>query len=272
MVTTVPVIKIPSVVHVGEDGLTPRLSDGARNSMEGNLLSVSVTPAAWTMIAKLGGGSWTSLARDGGSLAFLDYHNMPKGFVCKLVDAAVEKGLATRVQRWRAWETDEDGEERFSLHATLNEAILETEGDGRKPTPVASVEAGVALSRYWCGGERMTDFHSIDAIFACAMEKTGLDGIWWNDNYDPHSLSSPRGGIFQHKIADLQQQIISKSRHDDGAINKLREVKEKVILSDDVFAALENPTLAGRMQTKCNRIAGKARGREPDAESRLERK
>ena len=54
----IPVVTIHSVVHVGDKGLSPRKETPATGSQEGPLLSVSVTPRAWCMIAKRGGGEW----------------------------------------------------------------------------------------------------------------------------------------------------------------------------------------------------------------------
>jgi hypothetical protein len=49
----------------------------------------------------------------------------------------------------------------------------------------------------------------VDAAFTfLAKQIRGVDGIWWDDSYDPGNLSAPRVGIFPEQV----KRILRKRR------------------------------------------------------------
>src|SRR5574337_1870084 len=64
----IPVVTVSRVFHVG--AMNHSLKGARGSSLEAGCLSVSLCPAAWTEIAKLGGNATWCLRRDGA--AFLD--------------------------------------------------------------------------------------------------------------------------------------------------------------------------------------------------------
>lgn len=42
--------------------------------------------------------------------------------------------------------------------------------------------------------------NALECALTIWAEKNGLDGVWWEDAYDPDRLSAPRGVIFKEKV------------------------------------------------------------------------
>lgn len=123
----IPVKFIPTVFHVGTLNPDHVGQHGARggNSHEGHHLSVSLHPDAWRVIARLGDHPTHTLTRPDG--AFLDAHAAQRNpALMQGVHAwGAREGLTRPGERWAAWHTDDDGDPRFSLHATAADAALE---------------------------------------------------------------------------------------------------------------------------------------------------
>ena len=200
------------------------------------MLSVSVTPSAWCHIARIGGDR-TEISRMGGELVFLDFHKMGKPLRNKIITDALNSDMAKHVQEWQAWGGDEEGNERFSIHETREQAEYETDEDCKAPTPISSIKVSSDVARAWCGQETLHTFQSLAALSFLAFKDTKLDGIWWHDTFDPWSLSAPRGGVFQDRIPSLQQKIIpgTHGMEDEDCFEEVRRGRASIDLPHTLF-------------------------------------
>lgn len=134
-------------------------------------------------------GDWQRIARLGGR----PYNEMPGGTFLhssamsgpqwkKVTDWGQSQGLVDTQRKWREYSTDEDGEEVYSEHDTLEEAHYESEGGRVRPHKTV-----VPLSSE---AERMSGREY--ALLKLA-ERTGKRGVWWSD--EPGTWSAPRGGV-----------------------------------------------------------------------------
>lgn len=194
------VIEIDEVYHVGT--LQPALK--RRGSLEGRGLSVSLDPEAWRSIARLGGLPTYALRRAGG--AFVDVYR-----------ALSDEVLLTALTAWATGEgyllrgplaelhCSSDSGRMIRLFATPREAEDERQALG-DPDAYVTVRAHRLMT------EKMADRalargldhalvldHALS--FACEDFLAEIDGLWWNDRWDPIGLSAPRGVIHATRLA-----------------------------------------------------------------------
>lgn len=236
--TTLPTITLPRLFHIG----TLNESDRGRNfkkSYEGNCLSVSVTPHAWQQIAKLGGYDLHELTKDGGKLVDINATKESDEFA-QIVEWGKANALVEEREVFKGWELNEDEEWVFTYFDSVQEALDELDMDGeyegkigRMPHPrghkaiePVTVHAGTpALSQIvgyeFQAAENVDDF----LIMAFARQLPDVDGVWWNDEYDPDGYSAPKGGIFPHKVTEWQAvEIEFDDVDDDDELNLLDEI------------------------------------------------
>lgn len=193
---SLPTIALSRVTHIGFLEARP----APKQSHEGSCLSVSLEPEAWSYIARLGGRPWWALHKPDGR--FVDYHRLTDAHFTQAEQWALDKGWVKLAPIYRVEQFDEDGE--FCGHflmATHEEAMLEADEDeslisqvmGMHPLPAMESAAGICL----CLVETQTW-----VMVEWLAETSGADGIWWDDILDPMRLSAPRGGIFQHRVAE----------------------------------------------------------------------
>lgn len=203
------------VEHVGGEGwlgvgsaLDLSGRSPSSNSFEGVGLSVSKNPRAWSSIARLGGRAVTLERRDGAAGRFALH-----GPVLSEASSrwAVAEGWARRGSAWEVSYTDqEDGTRRWVLFRTRSLAEAELDGLEDAEPDLQKVPALTATSRMrrrWlsyfsgAGGRGEVPFHAVETEAGnlwVAHELPELDGVWWDDRYDPASLSAPRGVILPH--------------------------------------------------------------------------
>lgn len=235
--TAVPVLRLCEVYRLG--ALAPKTAP-LSCSLEGHCLSVSVTPHAWEAIARLGGQPLWRLSRAQGM--FLDVHS---ALECReLMDTVLRwartEELIRPQRRWRAWYIDEAEQWRYMLCADEGAAYAELEGCERieRGSPNENTPNGVgALVEpvvIWGGtaalGERIGYAHVGDwdareyALQAWTEQRAmagplaDLDGLWWDELYDPPALSAPRGGIFPHCRQRWQAASLSLADIDDDEL------------------------------------------------------
>jgi hypothetical protein len=184
------------------------------NSLEGSGLSISVTPKAWRRIAKLGGSSSYILSKENPRFADgLD----PDTRTVALAWCS-DEGLLEKAKTWLVEQTDEDGEIRgYITFFSLEEALEEIgEDDPEMAEGIIEEADGWRFSekggKYFSEDARIP--HQIAADYAVILwaEASGFDGVWWEEDYDPSSLSAPRGVIFQGRLGDW---TISRGSMDD---------------------------------------------------------
>lgn len=185
------------LVHVGFCTGKPRPHLGH----EGPLFSCSNCPEDWQAIAQLGGApSWHVLPRNRDGFLLLGMHEIPPELVRSLMLVAQARGLVQPHTVFKAFQTLED-DLAFSLHLTQEEALSESsEGEveaypGWNSTPT--------LNQFWRGepGIQVGLFHVLDAAIAyLGQDCACVDGLLWDDLYDPAALSAPRVGLFPNRI------------------------------------------------------------------------
>jgi len=225
-----PLIEIEDTLwHVG-------FMDPARKgtgSLEGHGLSVSRDPYDWRRIARLSGEDWI-LEKPGHS--FLDVHELSAEQRATIYDWAVEQGLCERTEVFLSVRYDDEWEtEIASTHATYEQAVKEQgweiDGNGAvlddegapvdaetlaeaicKEDSLAATKACIEMMKGYgdqCLGDRAKQY----AIIAYAEQVLGLDGLWWEDEYNPVLYRAPRGVIFPDKLASWK--VIPKAEYEE---------------------------------------------------------
>lgn len=216
----VPVLELPTVFHIGTLDPALRGAHHHSTSQEGAGLSVSLCPAAWRRIARLGGTPLQQLSREGA--LFLDLHGMDDVMRDAVSSWAEAEDLARREVRFLAWSFDDESDRWHAFSCgSREEAIgeLADDLDGDEPTkerlslpeedggpPGGSLvseevslmltEAGVARASGYQPGGDATDiaamFYAEDVL---RPEMPELVGVWWRDDYDPMAYTAPKGAI-----------------------------------------------------------------------------
>jgi hypothetical protein len=208
-----PLCSPQGLTHVGS--LNADHKSQQMRSYEGQGLSVSQHPDVWKKIARLGSGSTWNVGRAGAQ--FLDYHEMTAEQRTAIEDWGVERGYVEKKSGFKisTWDDElESFNERMTLDAedaewerqeaidydsgaVVDEALVVVSTDSFPDPTVATgaVDVDQILSTLW--------------VAECAPE---LDGVWWEDTYDPEKLSAPRGVLVMARIPEW---IGSATRRDD---------------------------------------------------------
>lgn len=195
----VPTVDITEVFHVGT--LNPAHKGTSHKwSYEGAGVSVSEHPEEWSQIAKLGESPTWSLTNPNGT--FLDFHSMNNGVRDAINDWALTTGLLHATTMWEVQVTcDETGGYSF-LCDTEKEACEEIENT--ETTTIKKVDVLVAtelLTEQTCVPVGTPDVFDL-VVSTYAGGRHDINGVWWNDNYDPIRLSCPRGVISPASFPD----------------------------------------------------------------------
>jgi hypothetical protein len=197
-----PLCSPQGLTHVG----TLDASDKSRNllSYEGQGLSVSQHPHAWAKIARLGGPVW-SVERRGAK--FLSYHELTVEQRDAIDDWGVERGYVERRPAFKISEWNDEADD-YQWHMTLSANEAEAERiEARDYKTGALVEECVAVvstdafpdSTVRPGQTNVEQVLSTLWVAECAPD---IDGVWWQDTYDPDGLTAPRGVLVMSRIAD----------------------------------------------------------------------
>lgn len=201
-----PLACLGQVTHVGT--LNPSDKGVRGESYEGRGLSFSVHPEDWEAIARLGGGSWWETDLTGRQI--LEGYQALEMARAGLADWGVREGLLTPcVSIVVSWEDDEWGQRVEMEFPTRQEALEEVEGleegeydleerPGWAPTRALLEAMGHRMER---AGRPSPD--ALECTLTIWAERNGLDGVWWDDAYDPDRLSAPRGVVFKDKVPGL---------------------------------------------------------------------
>jgi GNAT superfamily N-acetyltransferase len=211
----IPTLKFPALYHIGTLDADHRGEQG--ESQEGHLLSVSVCPAAWRSIARLGGRPLHLIEKNNG-IELLDVHaaHANPELRAEIEAWAIEHGYAEHRTLWKAWTYDcEYGDDdpnawRYTLHASQEKAANEIEDDDATGPNGEAVESehlfvgtpALAIHVKQHDLSKREAFNFAALVWA-EMKHPYLDGAYWNQPYNRHSLSAPRGGIFPAKISEV---------------------------------------------------------------------
>jgi|GEM_PF-1395185 len=226
-----PLVYLDRVYHVGTLNSAHK-GRSHTQSLEGNCLSVSLCPAAWRAIAKLGGYPLYELSGSGGR--FLDVYAAlgDEALRREALNWARSQGLVEERQMWRSWRFDDEvGDWSALLSATQDEALFEALNwapsdnpddldapAGHEAVEPALVIVGAAQMSARIGWTHSDDRDMSDmAVMLWAQEAlpmrhgVALDGVWWRERYDPSCLSAPRGGIFPARISNWRRSRVDWS-------------------------------------------------------------
>lgn len=208
-----PLRRFDRLFHVG------RLDPAAKgtDSHEGEGLSVSRHPEDWRVIARLGDAPvWDVDTREA---RLLDFHTFRRdktalGAACGW---AVEQGYLERGRVYVVTVPDEeDGGSLVFRFLDPTEAEDEARGYLEADLDGDELEAAVAQAVRRTTGyvptarlaERMRHERGVPlalavdlAVVAYAEDVLDLDGVWWEDAYDPALYSAPRGVLFARRLS-----------------------------------------------------------------------
>ena len=164
-------------------------------SLEGNGLSISQDPGAWIKIARLGGQSLFKLTKKNPRFYFADRDDL------KSIEWGIKNDFLKSANKWRAWKTDEEGNEEYSEFDSEKEAKNEVDDPGEIEL-TKGYDFGPKGIKYWKESFSSKPRNSLATDLAPVFyaESQGYDGVWWEEILDPQRFSAPRGVIFQKKI------------------------------------------------------------------------
>lgn len=188
-----PVVQHASVFHVG----TLQADNRERLSYEGDGLSVSVHPQDWRIIARLTGSTWELRHPNLESMSFLNVHSLSCDQRDTVLGWGLSQGWVEKVLQWQIPDFDENDNIVGSFcFDSFEEAAGELEMDERDDCVPMAVENFVATADLPV--ERMEGNSALEGLLAVYVQHlTELDGLWWNDSYDPQRCSCPRGVLLR---------------------------------------------------------------------------
>jgi hypothetical protein len=173
------------------------------NSMEGLLLSCSPCPYEWQEIAQLGECDIWTVSPDR-PLRLWNFRKLKGKSKQEWIIAAQDARLITPCDTFRYTIMDED--EECYAYAQTRQAALNEGADPKEIRKEVGWKSNPALSQYWYGKKtRIDQFHVLDAAFTCIavdLDPT-VDGVLWDDIFDPSGLSAPRIGIYPKRLAKI---------------------------------------------------------------------
>lgn len=195
-----PLLVFPEVFHVGS--INP--ADRTSASYEGEGLSISIHPADWTRIARLGGNpTWVLRHPDRTPLRFVSWHDLSLSDRDALRQWGQDRGWVEQRQVYRVSWFDDEFDDTLSMDfATEAEAREEAESADSEVEAVAVWRPTAAFPAPRIG----TDADPSDALLSLwvAEQRPDIDGVWWDDTYDPLRLSCPRG-VLVHDVSRYER-------------------------------------------------------------------
>jgi hypothetical protein len=200
-------VSVPSVAHVGS--MEP--SAKARGPLDGPGLSVSLHPAFWAGAEKLGDEGFVLEGRG----RFLDARSVTEEERAHVGDWAVAEGLASRrtVVVLHAYD-DETGAWRSFEFPDAASAEYHSTGYGR--TRIERMEDALAPTAAL--GRRFGRYDMLalpspkvfdHVLGAYAEADANIDGVWWEEAYDPARASAPRGVIFRERVPEFRSTAVT---------------------------------------------------------------
>lgn len=205
MLADFPTVTFDEVFHVGT--LNPE--DRKSASYEGDGISVSLHPDEWARIARLGGPTQVMTKPSGQPFQFVLWHDLITDNIDALRVWAVEQGWMEQRTAYRISWFDDEWDDTFSMEFTTEaEALAEAEDRGDEDAcPVTPVTVWRPTDMFpEARVERDAD--PTDTLLAVYVRRTrpDLDGVWWEDTFDPMRLSCPRGVL----VRDLDQYAVTE--------------------------------------------------------------
>lgn len=183
-----PTRELELVYHVG----TLRPEDKGRRSYEGDGLSVSLHPEEWAAIARLGDTIW-ALHRAGAR--FLLAHRLDEDQRAGVISWGAARGWVVHRRGWQISLDDDELGGRVSLRCLDEDEAAAEEASGAAEIVACDVLVATPLFEDLTVQDGTIDPY--DPLLAAWVARTRpeLDGVWWDDRYDPAAYSCPRGVI-----------------------------------------------------------------------------
>lgn len=217
----IPVHHINNIYHIG----TLNAQDKKAHSLEGNTLSVSLCPNAWSYIAKLGGNPLWNISHNT-PLVFLDIYAFIAQQQPTIMAWAIAQKHGYMGASYNVLMGDEENKDNNNIHYmacdTLKEAIREiSDPDALLITDckhtaheaynnnqeVILIKKDIILHQEYMHTHRIAystnGMDNLAALYAETHFSAHIHGIWWNDIYNPNRYSAPRGGIFYQHLPNL---------------------------------------------------------------------
>jgi hypothetical protein len=201
-----------------------------RHSLEGEGVSISHCPREWASITPLAGEGFL-LTKAGAE--FCDYHQFKqdKPWMARARKWAIEEGWAVLAWLYEVSSYDDEYEQdRASICEDAQEAKDEAEAygggirrfRGLKPTPKLEEH----LKTEGAGILGVTD----DYVVALYVEANNpeVEGMWWEDDYDPSVLSAPRGVIFTRSLSGWGREAMNLNQMAEDYVG----YQDEYLLSD----------------------------------------
>jgi hypothetical protein len=202
-----PTITFPEgLYHIGT--LDP--AHKGSGSFEGEGVSVSMHPATWRGIAKLGGNPLWHFSKSGN--LFLDYHALTDQNRQAMKAWGVEQGWVQPAEVWQVCWYDEDYDDTSCFTFSSEEEAQEEYEDRKEwddSVEMKHLTDRVIGTKELAARCRQTEV-SLDPLQLLATlwadDVLHLDGVWFDDNLDPGNLSAPRGVIFLSRLGEWHKE------------------------------------------------------------------
>ena len=188
-----PTLTFQSLYHIGT--LNPdNQGNNYSYSYEGPGLSVSLHPDEWRSIAKLGGQpTWIAHKQNN---KFLNRWALTEKQEYTIHEWGLTNGLLEYATRWEVRHWDSESENEYYFYCKTQEEALDeadTDDNAIKETRMLVATEQLAELTGVKQGETVDVFDLVLNIYT--QRETQLDGIWWEDTYEPLAYSCPRGVI-----------------------------------------------------------------------------
>lgn len=196
-------IKFPVVAHVG----TMDRDKKRKGSYEGTALSVSIHPAAWSSIARLGTDGFVLTRVDGEPVTLANASKLTRDEKNTVVEWGKQNGFLVDKEIYIASYFDVEIEDVVKIECTTREeAAAEVEDMPRRRVKGPVIVLGatdklLSISDQKIEKQKIPSDFAYDLAFLAYVEKNlNVDGVWWDETLDVDTLSAPRGAIFPGRI------------------------------------------------------------------------
>jgi hypothetical protein len=199
-------ISFTKIAHVGN----MRRDHQRQGSYEGDCLSVSIHPVAWSQIARIGHDGFVLQRIDEQPVTFLHASKLTSDEKETVKNWAFENDLLSMREIYVASYFDVEDEARRSFECDSHrDALDELEGlpCPRIKGPFSRFTASPKLleaSNQKLNQTLPSDLAFDLALIAYTRENLSVDGVWWNERLAPETLSAPRGALFNERISALE--------------------------------------------------------------------
>lgn len=190
---------IDSVWHVGNLDKMKKSSF----SLEGDLLSVSLTPKTWSKLARANGVNHKLELK--GAL-YVDFYDFLEHNLDDIIRWANDKGYINKEKVYSFTYYDDEIDEELTFSFDTVDALVSEFPDASDDE--IHIDESYVLSETYIAQNKSSskskyDITNVQIEFIedhVVADNEQIVGIWWNDAFRPESFSAPRGGIFNSRL------------------------------------------------------------------------